>query len=240
MTHVPVAGPGVAPADVTTPAERLDEPLVVRWIGSSEIQLRDVSLPAAVAARLREVGDRPVVFQADAGIGRMAPEVAAGVRAAAASGADALVVSLNLVWLHWDGVGCDGVEPPHARYACLLTPVSPAVTAARAAELRDLLATIADTGLPAFVYTQPLSTTALDDPALGEPVATAEAAMAGFDPRLERIAFVADSFTRRMAPTREGIEFHDMVHPTPAGAEALAAWLAPELEAFWQRAGVAG
>jgi lysophospholipase L1-like esterase len=87
--------------------------------------------------------------------------------------------------------------------------------------------------VPLYVYTQPHSTDALSNPLLIPRLAAAEEAIAAFDPGRPDVRFRSRIFTRDLQSLREGVEFIDMVHPTAAGAELLADWLAADISDFW-------
>jgi len=195
--------------------------------------LREVSLPAAVSARLPTLGPRPLDLRPATTIAAMADDAATLV--AQSAGADALIISLNPAWQHWDRVSCDGIQPPHSRYHCLQTPQSAAVDDARAAEMKSLIDAVIASDVPCYLYTIPHSTTALNDPLIADQIASAEAWFASFDPGISRIRIVSESFSRHIPDLQEGTEFHDMVHPTWAGAELLSDWLATDLAAFFAR-----
>ena len=167
----------------------------------------------------------------------MADGVRAFVDDALAAHTDAIVMSVNPVWLHWDEVSCSDIPVLHQRYACLLSPIEPALTERRRAELQSLIDAAAGSGVPAYAYTQPHSAESLADPALDRPLTAAEAAIAAYDPLRPDVRFVARIFTRDLPPLHEGVEFIDMVHPTPAGAETLADWLAIDISRFWSSIG---
>lgn len=220
-------------AQVTTVACRSDTPLVVDWIGGSDVVLNSVSLPAAVAARVSHVGGEPVVFRARTAIAPMAPVQRQMIEQAAEGGADALIVSVNLAWRHWDEVSCDGIEPPHTRYRCLLQSTSSDVDAQRDLEFSAMVDAAVESGLPVYLYTVPHSTTAHANPAIDPLIADAEAWVSSFDPGVERVRVVDRSFGREIPDLHEGEHFIDMVHPTASGVEYLADWLADDLRTFW-------
>lgn len=166
----------------------------------------------------------------------MATDAGALVAEALAAGTDALVISINPVWLHWDESSCEDIEDRHERYRCLLSPTSSAVSAQRAQDLAGLVRQAVDSGLPVYAYTQPHSTDSLDDPSLAPLIADAEATIAAFEPGDANVRLVSRVFTRDLPPMYEGAEFDfiDMVHPTVAGVEKLADHLATDLVAFWR------
>lgn len=222
------------PATVTTPADRVDEPLTVHWVGGSDIAWNDYSLPDDLLADLPTFGERPIVMRTRIVQAVMPVEMRTLVEDAVAAGADAIVTSINPVWLHWDGSSCQGTTAaPHEFYRCLLTPVSPDVTAQRNAELQALFAAFVAAGVPVYAYTQPHSAEVLSNPAVAPAIEAAEAALAAFDPGVPTVRLRSRIFTRDTAPMREGVEFFDMVHPTPAGAALMSDWLASDLADFW-------
>jgi hypothetical protein len=223
----------VEPAEVATVACRADAPLVVDWIGGSDVVLREVSLPAAVAARISDVDGRPVVFRARTVIAPMAPDQQAMIELAASRGADAIVVSVNLAWRHWDGESCGGIEPPHSRYQCLLSSMSPAVDAQRDAEFAAMVDAAVASNIPVYVYTVPHSTTAHADPTIEPLIADAEAWVSSHDPEVAHVRLVGRSAGRDIPGLDEGVHFYDMVHPTATGVELLADRLAADLRDFW-------
>lgn len=228
------------PATVGTPADRVDEPLTVHWIGGSDVAWNETSLPDALLADLPSFGERPIVVRARTVQAVMPVGMRELFDAAVTGGADAIVMSINPVWLHWDGIAClDDPGVPYDFYRCLLTPISATVTAQRAQELTALFSAAAASGVPVYAYTQPHSAEVLADASLGPSIAAAETALAAFDPGVPNVRFRSRIFTRDTAPMREGVEFFDMVHPTPAGATAMSDWLANDLADFWRTAGVA-
>lgn len=227
------------PATVSTPADRVDEPLTVHWVGGSDIAWNDYSLPDDLLADLPTFGERPIVMRTRIVQAVMPVEMRTLVEDAVAAGADAIVTSVNPVWLHWDGSSCLGTTAaPHDFYRCLLTPTSAEVTAQRTAELQALFAAFADAGVPVYVYTQPHSAEVLANPAVASAIEAAEAALAGFDPGVPTVRVRSRIFTRDTTPMREGVEFFDMVHPTPIGTAVMSDWIAADLADFWRVAGV--
>jgi hypothetical protein len=221
------------PATATTPADRVDTPLRVDWLGGSDIAWEAVSLPAAFLRRVPTFAGRLVDMRTRMGQAVMADGVRAFVDEAVAGRTDAIIMSINPVWLHWDEESCSDITVPHERYGCLLSPIDPALTERRRHELQSLIDTATGSGVPLYVYTQPHSTESLASPALDLPLTTAEAAIAAYDPGRPDVRFVARIFTRDLPSLHEGVEFLDMVHPTPAGAELLADWLAVDVSRFW-------
>ena len=222
------------PATVTTPADRVDEAVHITWIGGSDIDLDGRSIPAAVMARSPMIGDRPVVVAADTRIAPLPGEVEAGVEQAAARNVDGLVVILNPSWLSWDGhEACTGINPAHAYYACVLEPLPSTDVDALRDDVRSLVDTIVDTGLPAYLYVIPHSAESLADPDLDRRLTATESLFAELDPGLDRIEYIDYIISRDLEPLREGIEFIDMVHPTEAGVDILADHFAAEFVRFF-------
>ena len=234
----PVATPGLTavsgPATVSSTADRVDEPLTVHWIGGSDVEWETFSLPNEFLGDLPDFGERPIVVETRIRQAVMPTGMTEMVQAAIAEGTDAIVMSVNPVWLHWDAAACGDIAVPHDRYACLLTPTSAEVTAQRDAEIRTLIDTAAAAGVPVYLYTQPHSTDVLTNPAVAPSIEAAEAALAAFDPGLPNVRFRSRILTRDLPEMREGVAFFDMVHPTPAGADQLAAWLAADIADFWR------
>jgi len=224
------------PAASSVPAERVTPPLTVAWIGGSEVELRDVSLTGAMADHLPAVGDRPIAYRPYTSIAAMPEDDVAHVDAAVAAGADVLAVSVNPAWLTWEDPYCAAVpgQPvdPVERYVCVLSPISDEITARRHAALTALVDRIVATGLPAYLYFMPHSTTALTDPRIADLIAAREAELAAFDPGVARVRFRPASFTRGLDGFAQPDHFVDMVHLTPGGAQAVAAWLAGDLAGF--------
>lgn len=225
------------PAQSTTQAERVDAPLRVEWIGGSDVEWLEVSLPQAFLATVSSVEGRPLDVRTRLRQGALAPDVREMIGEALANRAASLIVSFNPVWLHFDEGTCDHLTVPRERYACLLTPVSDAVTAARDREIEALFDALVDAGVPAYVYMQPHSSDVLADPAVEPLIAAAEQRLASFDPNVPDVRVVARSFTRDLPPLREGVDFHDMVHPLPTGAAVLGQWIATDVAAFWSARG---
>ena len=240
----PSAAPSTAPrpattlvADVTTTAERLDTPVQIAMIGGSEVEWAGVSVAAELAALGVELAGRPTGVQPYVTIAAMPEHDEAALAQAVADGADVLVITLNIAWLTWEEPHCNPPEgaPPGdqvERYVCVLTPISDEVTARRHAALERLISAVADTGLPTVMFATPHSTTSLADPRIADLIETREQQMAGFDPQLDHIVFVAESFTRGRDGFTEPEAFSDMVHPTPTGARLIAEWLAEQVVAL--------
>jgi hypothetical protein len=213
--------------------------LTVHWVGGSDIAWNDYSLPDELLADMPSFGERPIVMRTRIVQAVMPVEMRGLVEDAVRAGADAIVMSVNPVWLHWDGASCLGTPAaPHDFYRCLLTPIDPTVTAQRTGELQALFATVAAAGVPVYAYTQPHSTEVLADPSVAPAIEAAESALAEFDPAVPNVRFRSRIFTRDTAPMREGVEFFDMVHPNPAGAALLSDWIAADLADFWRAAGL--
>lgn len=220
----------------TIPAERIDNEVVVTWIGGSHVEIDDRSLPAAVRARLPRLGTRPLTIVADVRTAPLPADIELRVERAAAQGTDGLIVPLNVSWVRWDGApNCDGLTPAYVFYACILEPPDVATAQRLLDDVRSLVGTIVATRLPAYIYIIPHSAESLADPLVADLITGAEADLASLDPGLDRIEFGTEIPTRGLSNMREGIEFFDMVHPTVAGVEALADLLAPEFERFFDR-----
>jgi len=86
-------------AGFLTPDARTDDPFVVAWIGGSEIKLREVSVAGEVAGRVSRFGGRPVQIDAYTLLAPRPIDAIRAVDAAVRDGADAIVVSINAVWL---------------------------------------------------------------------------------------------------------------------------------------------
>lgn len=194
-------------------------------MGGSEVALRDVSLPALANELGLAAGGRPVVFEPFTTTAPSPVDTAALVTSALASGVEALIVTFNPQWLY--GRACDGIEPPHTRYACLLAdgPVT------GAAAIDELVVTIVAAHVPAAVVLTPTSVDALEDPELAGLIALA-------NDRLEQritvspsVVVLDETLTAGRAEFREGVGFYEMVHPTPAGAALLAQSIATTLVA---------
>jgi hypothetical protein len=227
------------PATVTTPAERVDRPLRVDWVGGSDVELHQVSLPDAFLRHRSVVDGRPLDLRARTQIGALAPDVEAMIRAALDDRVEALIVSFNPVWLHFLEGSCDSLAVPRDRYGCLLTPVSASITADRQAEIESLMRAIVTADVPVYLYMQPHSADVMADPAVGPLIADAEQRLATFDPGMATVLLRARNITRDVGAAREGVEFHDMVHLTSDGAAVLGEWLAADVGAFWDRLGFA-
>ncbi len=227
------AGRVVEPADAVDPAERLDEPVAVSWIGGSDVTWEDRSLPPAMNELLPRVGHRPVSFRSATAIGPTPERLAELVESEVAGGADALIVAMNVSWAAWGGTTrCNGVQGAYEFYACILEPVAEPELGQRRASVQTLVDAMVDSGLPAFAYIIPHSTQALNDPLLADRITAAEAFIAGFDPGLDRIAYAETIATRGVAGADEGTAFLDMVHPSLDGVDLVAGVLAPGIESF--------
>ena len=216
-------------AEATEPARR--NTVAVAWIAGSDSVWNDVDLPAGVAQRVPVTPAWNSEITSTIRIAPVAPDITASIGEAVAAGADALVVPLNISWLNWREPACLDMDiiKPYERYACILTSLSPEIDAANAASLTEMIATVVASGLPTLMYAIPHSTNALADPVIGPMIDTAEQRLATFDPHDPDVTFIASSFTRDGPPFVEGVDFIDMVHPTVAGAERLAEWLAPQV-----------
>jgi hypothetical protein len=195
----------------------------VAWVGGSEVELRDVSLPAIADGLGLAVDGRALRFDAITTIAASADDTHAMVSGALDGGADALIVTVNPQWLY--GRVCEGIEQPHARYACLLADGEisggPAIDA--------LMATIASAGVPALLVLMPTSVDALDNPELTGLIALANDRLEQRIPAHPGIGVLDESLTAGRPEYREGAGFHDMVHTTPEGARLLAGAIAAEL-----------
>jgi lysophospholipase L1-like esterase len=138
-------------------------------------------------------------------------------------------VTFNPQWLY--GRVCPGVEPPHARYACLLAegPVT------GEPEIAVLAERLAASGIPTLVVLMPTSTDALDDDRLRPLVALANQRLAALVPGSPTLLVVDQRLTSGRAEFAEGRGFNDMVHPTATGAALIAADLTAELTALAAR-----
>jgi hypothetical protein len=228
------------PAIAESTAHRVDAPLRIDWVGGSDVAWEGVSLPEAFVRRMPNVEGRPLVMRTRTRQAVMAEGVRELVDEAVAAGTEAIIMSINPVWLHWDEITCSEITVQHQRYKCLLTPISAAVSDHRARQLRDLIDHTVATGVPAYLYTQPHSAEVLANPELLDPIATAEATIAGYDPQRPDVRLVARIFTRDLPHLSEGTHFIDMVHPTLTGAEALGAWIADDVRSFWSSVGFGG
>ncbi|MEO6653761.1 MAG: hypothetical protein ABIP17_14010 [Ilumatobacteraceae bacterium] len=219
-----------APATATTPAQRLDDDVVVAWIGGSDLELDGRSLPSAVSARSPQIAGRSLTIVADVTIGPLPATIRDRVERAAVRNVDALIVPLSPSWLTWNGHDdCHGLTPPHAFYSCILDPAPGTDVTALRAEVADLIDTIVETGIPAYLYVIPHSIDALTDPLLADRLASLDATFTALDPRVDRVTYVGHVVTRDLDRISEGVEFFDMVHPTPVGVERLADFFAAQL-----------
>jgi hypothetical protein len=225
------------PAMAGSTAHRVDSPLRVDWVGGSDVAWEGVSLPEAFRRQMPNVEGRPFVLRTRTRQAVMADGVRELVDEAVAAGTEAIIMSINPVWLHWDEIACSEITVQHQRYECLLTPISVAVSDLRAHQLRDLIDHTVATGVPAYLYTQPHSADVLANPDLTDRIATAEEAIARYDPQRPHVRLVARIFTRELPHLREGTDFIDMVHPTMTGAEELGAWIADDVSRFWSSIG---
>ena len=170
------------PAIAESTAHRVDSPLRIDWIGGSDVAWEAVSLPDSLPAsdaERRRTAARHAYPHPPGRDGRRRGEL---VDEAVAAGSEAIIMSINPVWLHWDEATCNEITVQHERYACLLTPISAAVSDHRARQLRDLIDRTVATGVPVYLYTQPHSAEVLANPDLMGRIATAEATIAGVRP----------------------------------------------------------
>lgn len=226
----------ISAATTSEPAQRTADPIDLAWIGGSEVEWNHVSLPAALATAFPMQGDRPVVLHPYTRIAPMPEDIVRRVERAVVDGADALLISMHISWITWEEPACEpspGAEVDQLyRYVCVLTPISDEVTARRAAALREMVDAVVATGLPAYLYLVPHSTTALEDRRLADLIAEREAELASYDPGVPHVEFYGASFTRGLDGFAQPTQYFDMVHPTALGAEAIAGYLAAELDRF--------
>jgi len=227
-----------APASVAATADRTDAPIRIDWVGGSDVALGDVSLPDAFARRVTSVEGRTIEVRTRTRLAVLAPGVSELIDEAVTDGTDAIVLSINLNWLHWDDVACREMTVMHEKYECLLSPISPEISEQRAVELQELIDNAVAADVPLYVYSLPHSTDVLDNPAVADLIESAEVGVAAYDPGQPDVRFVARVFTRDTEPFYEGVDFIDMVHPTGPGAERLADWLAADITAFWASTGL--
>ena len=224
----------IVAATATEPSVRVNPPLAVHWIGGSDVEFEDRSLPAEVNRLMPRLGGRNVVVQATTTLGPSPVEVTAMVERAVADGAAALIVGLVPAWLRWGATTrCDGLTPAHTLYECMMTQPPGAMVDQRRAEIGQLIDTIVATDLPAFVYIQPQSDQALAAPRLGPLIQAAVAELAGFDPHHPRVSFRHGIYGVGLGSMDEGDEFIDMVHLTVAGVARLAGPFAADLTEAW-------
>jgi hypothetical protein len=227
-------------AQVTTTAERVDDALRITWIGGSDLELDGRSLPDAVAALDPVVGERRLHVVADTKIAPLPSEIAVRVERAAARNADGLVVILNPSWLSWDGhTECSGITDPHDFYGCVLTPRAGTDVDALRSDVRVLIDTVVETGVPTYMYVMPHSAESTANAALAPRLEAAEAVFAGLDPDVARVEYIGHMISRDLPPLREGVEFNDMVHPGEAGIPVLAAFFRDEFVRFFGSAAAA-
>lgn len=216
-----------------TSAAEADEParrntVEIAWIAGSDSVWNDVDLPASVAQRISSTPAWNLEVTATIRIAPVAPDITTSIAEAVAAGADALVVPMNISWLTWKDPACleMDIAQPYARYQCILSSLSPEIDEANATSLQTMIDAVVASGLPTLMYAIPHSTDVLNDQRLGPIIDAAEQRLVMFDPHDPNVAFFAESFTRDLPPFVEGVDFIDMVHPTPTGAERLADWLA--------------
>lgn len=227
-----------ASSSTTVPPVLLPEaevPLRLAWIGGSEVELRDASLPIAAATAHPRIAGREIEYRTIVAVAPDPARTRGWVEQAVADGADALIVSLNVSWLF--GRTCEGVAPAHARYACLLAPVDEATAERQAAPVRELLAAIVRTRIPTVAVVIPHSTDALENPALADLIADAEATLTALDPGAANL-LVIGGVTAGRDGFREGDGFYNVVHPTPLGASRLVDVIVPIVEEFWAAIGI--
>jgi hypothetical protein len=212
-----------AAPSITTPPPADTSPLEVAWVGGSEVELRDVSLPALADGMGLAVDDRRLAFRGITTIAASADDTHGMIVSALEAGADALIVTVNPQWLY--GRVCEGVEQPHARYACLLADGE--ISGGPAID--GLMTTIASAGVPALLVLMPTSVDALENPELSALIALANDRLEQRIPGQPGIRVLDESLTAGRPEFREGAGFHDMVHTTPDGAQLLAAAIAGEL-----------
>jgi len=219
-----------------SPADRVDPPTLLAWIGGADVVDEDLSLPAAAAARLGRIDGRPVEVRAftDAD-----PDIAAIgqlVDDAIADGAAGIVLAISPTLAGFGGTGdCDDLTPDDARIACLLEPPTGSQLDERTAELEQLADDLVASDLPLFVYISGVSSQALADVELGPDIATAEAAIAAVDPTDFEISFGTETITRDVPGADEGTAFLDALTPSAEGIELLAGLLTPDIETFFEQ-----
>jgi hypothetical protein len=225
-------------ASVASTADRLNSPLRIDWLGGSDVAWLDVSLPDAFMRQVTDFEGRPIAMTTRIRQAVMADGVSEMVDEAIAAETDAIIMSINLVWLHWDEIACGDITVPHEKYGCLLRPVDPDVSEQRWRELQELINKAESADVPVYAYVLPHSTDVLANRSVNSLVEIAETAIAAYDPVRADVRFVSEVFTRDMAPMVEGADFFDMVHPTEAGAERLVEWLTADITAHWASVGL--
>jgi len=179
-----------------------------------------VSLPAIADELGLSNRGRPLRFDAITTIAASADDTHAMVSSALAAGVEALVVTVNPQWLY--GRVCEGIEQPHARYACLLADGE--IVGGQAIDA--LMSTIAGSGVPTLLVLMPTSVDALENPELTALIALANDRLCERIPAQPGIRVLDESLTAGRPEFREGAGFHDMVHTTPEGARLLAGLIA--------------
>lgn len=212
--------PNASPTDAPPP---IGSPIQVAWIGGSEVVLWDVSLPAIANGLGLAHDGRPLEFRAVTGLAPSPTATRDMVTTALAEGVEALIVTFNPQWLY--GRVCEGVEPPHARYACLLEDGEIVGGAA----IDELVATIAAAGVPALAVLTPTSVDALEDPQLDDLIVLANDRLQERIAAAPSIVVLDESLTAGRPEFREGVGFYDMVHATPDGAPLLAELVTSQL-----------
>jgi hypothetical protein len=86
-------------AGFIAPDEASDEPFTVAWIGGSEVKLNGVSVAGEVSNRLTAFGGRRIQIDAYTLIAPRPIDVLRALDSARANGVDAVVISINAVWL---------------------------------------------------------------------------------------------------------------------------------------------
>jgi hypothetical protein len=87
---------GFLPPD---PPAGTDETFDVAWVGGSEVKLREISVTGEVANRIHAFGELPVQVQGYTVVAPRPIDALRAIESAVANGADAVVVSINMVWL---------------------------------------------------------------------------------------------------------------------------------------------
>jgi hypothetical protein len=81
------------------PPAGTDATFDVAWVGGSEVKLRGVSVAGEVANRIHAFGELPVQVQGYTVVAPRPIDALRAIESAVANGADAVVVSINMVWL---------------------------------------------------------------------------------------------------------------------------------------------
>lgn len=219
-----------------TPADRVETPVLLTWVGGSDVVDDELSLPAAAAARMGRIDDRPVEVRAVTDVDPDLARIGQLVAEAVDDGAVGLIVAISPTLAAYGGTGdCDDVTPDAARIACLLEPPVGSELDEREAELQQLVDDIVASGRPAFVYISGVSSQSLDDAELGADITTAEATIASVDPADTSVSFGTASITRGVTGADEGTAFVDALTPSASGVELLADLLTPDIEAFFEQ-----